>query len=153
MILTLGELGRITGATHESLTVWARAGLLVPSVRGATGTGTRQLFDWSDLCRCGLLEALHECGVKPTAMRAVLESLHEFDWEQRTHEPNAGKDVFLLVESVPERRIRTVRAPTFEEACQRRPHVLGVNLSALQRTLRGRLSKIEPPATPSRRHA
>src|SRR5437660_910852 len=138
-VFSLGELQELTGATHEAVTVWSRACLLTPSVRGAQGTGTRQLFDFSDLCRCGLLQALYDCGVKPSHMHDIMAHVRDFDWQAQPPERGSGRDWWLLIESVRLPRIRVARAATFEDASERRDHVLGVNLSGLQRTLRNRV--------------
>lgn len=146
MIYTLGDLQRLTGATRSRLTLWTKSRLLRPSVQEADGTGTRQLFDWSDLCRCMLLVSLDQCGVKPSDMRLIVSSVADYSWSAPPSEKSKGNDVLLLIESVREGRIRRARAASFKEAVKKRPHILGVNLSALQRILGSRLQSA------SRRH-
>jgi hypothetical protein len=140
-LYTLGDLERLTGATRSQLTAWTRSGLLQPSLQGAKGTGTRQLFNWSDLCTCFLLRSLYECGVKSVAMRSILNSLRDFSWPEPPPEKSVSKDLFLLVESVPLGRIYLVRATSFDKAVEKKPRVLGVNVSALQRVLWKRLQE------------
>jgi len=146
MIYALGDLQRLTGATRSRLTFWTKSRLLRPSVHEADGTGTRQLFDWFDLCRCMLLVSLDECGVKSSDMRSIVSRVADHSWAAPPPERNEENDVFLLVESVRKGRIRRSRGASFEEAVKKRPHVLGVNLSALQRILWSRVQNA------SRRH-
>jgi hypothetical protein len=118
-----------------------KGGVLRPTVRTADGTGSRQLFSWEDLCRCGLLSLLHDGGMKLDGMRAILRRVADFDWNGTPPPRNAGRDSWLIVESVPEDRIRVVHATAFAAAARRLDHVQGVNLSALQRTLHERVAR------------
>ena len=44
------EVCRIVGITYRQLDYWARTGLVEPSVRGATGSGTQRLYSSATSC-------------------------------------------------------------------------------------------------------
>jgi hypothetical protein len=139
-IFTRRDLEEVIRADRKAVAVWMKAGLLQPSVKTASGAGTRQLFDWADLCRYGLLNLLHDGAVKLDGMRSLLAHVKDFDWDAAPPDKDAGRDQWLVVESIPD-RVRVVRAAKWEEASRRLPRVMGINLSALQRTLRARLER------------
>jgi hypothetical protein len=135
-IYSLGDLVRLTDATRSRVTLWTQSGLLTPSVKRAQGTGTRQLFDWIDLCTCFLLQNLYECGERLDAMRELVSHVKDrFSWPN-SPPPAAGPSVFLLKSRD---GVRIVRGSSFEEASKNKAGVLGVNLSLLQRELWKRL--------------
>lgn len=144
LVYTVGDLQRLTGATRHCLTQWTRAGLLIPGVRLAQGTGSRQLFDWADLCSCYLLAELHEWAIKPSQMRYILDLIDRVQpWPTPPPVPRTpNQDLFLLVESIRDQEMRFVRASSFLEAVKSKPKILGVNLSALQRNLWKRLQRL-----------
>lgn len=141
-IFALGDLQRFTGATRLRLTHWTRIGLLKANVQRAAGPGTRQLFNWEDLCTCGLLASLDLWGIKPRDMKSILDHVSLANpWARPPPSPKGmGRDLWLLVDSVPD-KVRLVRAISLEEAIKRRPRdqILSINLSALQRLIWGRV--------------
>ena len=145
-IFGLGDLQRFTGATRLRLTHWTKIGLLRASVQRAAGPGTRQLFSWEDLCTCGLIACLDLWGIKPRDMKSILDRVIPVDpWALPPPNPKgAGRDLWLLVDSVPD-EARLVRAASLEEAIKRRPRdqLLSINLSGLQRVIWGRVKRKE----------
>lgn len=54
---------RIVGITYRQLDHWARIGLLKPSLRAASGSGSRRLYGYTDLLELKVIKALREAGI------------------------------------------------------------------------------------------
>ncbi len=51
------------GITYRQLDYWARTGLVVPSVRGAAGSGTQRLYGFRDILALRVVKRLIDTGV------------------------------------------------------------------------------------------
>ncbi|MSX13636.1 MAG: MerR family transcriptional regulator, partial [Actinobacteria bacterium] len=51
------------GITYRQLDYWARTGLVQPSVRGATGSGTQRLYSFRDILVLRVVKRLIDTGV------------------------------------------------------------------------------------------
>ncbi|MGV1005239.1 MAG: MerR family transcriptional regulator [Candidatus Nanopelagicales bacterium] len=63
--------------TYRQLDYWARTGLVVPSVRPATGSGTQRLYGFRDILVLKVVKRLLDTGVSLHNIRAAVEHLRE----------------------------------------------------------------------------
>jgi hypothetical protein len=54
---------RAAGITYRQLDYWARTGLVEPSVRSATGSGTQRLYGFRDILVLKVVKRLLDTGV------------------------------------------------------------------------------------------
>ena len=65
------------GITYRQLDYWARTGLVVPSVRGAAGSGTQRLYGFRDILVLRIVKRLIDTGVSLPNIRAAVDHLTE----------------------------------------------------------------------------
>jgi DNA-binding transcriptional MerR regulator len=65
------------GITYRQLDYWARTGLVVPSVRGAAGSGTQRLYGFRDILVLRVVKRLIDTGVSLPNIRAAVDHLAE----------------------------------------------------------------------------
>jgi DNA-binding transcriptional MerR regulator len=65
------------GITYRQLDYWARTGLVEPSVRPATGSGTQRLYSFRDLLMLKVVKRLLDTGVSLQQIRAAVNVLRE----------------------------------------------------------------------------
>ena len=53
------------GITYRQLDYWARTGLVDPTVRSATGSGTQRLYSFKDILLLKIIKRLLDAGVRP----------------------------------------------------------------------------------------
>ena len=63
------------GITYRQLDYWARTGLVEPTVRGATGSGTQRLYSFRDLVVLKVVKRLLDAGVSLQNIRKAIETL------------------------------------------------------------------------------
>lgn len=68
---------RAAGITYRQLDYWARTGLVEPSVRGATGSGTQRLYGFRDILVLKVVKRLLDTGVSLHQIRVAISHLHE----------------------------------------------------------------------------
>ena len=68
---------RVTGITYRQLDYWARTGLVEPSVRSATGSGTQRLYSFRDMLVLKVVKRLLDTGVSLQQIRAAVTHLRE----------------------------------------------------------------------------
>lgn len=61
--------------TYRQLDYWARTGLVVPSIRPATGSGTQRLYSFRDVLVLKIVKRLLDTGVSLANIRAAVEHL------------------------------------------------------------------------------
>ncbi len=59
------------GITYRQLDYWARTGLVMPSVRGAAGSGTQRLYGFRDILVLRIVKRLIDTGVSLPNIRAA----------------------------------------------------------------------------------
>jgi DNA-binding transcriptional MerR regulator len=72
------------GVTYRQLDYWARTGLVEPSVRGATGSGTQRLYSFRDVLLLKIIKRLLDAGVSLQQIRTAIEHLRERGTEDLT---------------------------------------------------------------------
>ena len=63
------------GISYRQLDYWARTGLVVPSVRDASGSGTSRLYSFRDLVVVKVVKRLLDAGVSLQNIRKAIEAL------------------------------------------------------------------------------
>ncbi|WP_375431883.1 MerR family transcriptional regulator [uncultured Friedmanniella sp.] len=63
------------GITYRQLDYWARTGLVVPEVRGATGSGTQRLYSFRDILILKVIKRLIDAGISLQQIRTAIDHL------------------------------------------------------------------------------
>ena len=63
------------GITYRQLDYWARTGLVEPSVRGATGSGTQRLYSFKDILLLKVIKRLLDAGISLQQIRTAVQHL------------------------------------------------------------------------------
>jgi DNA-binding transcriptional MerR regulator len=66
---------KAAGITYRQLDYWARTGLVAPSVRGATGSGTQRLYSFRDILVLKVVKRLLDTGVSLQNIRKAVDHL------------------------------------------------------------------------------
>ena len=67
----------IVGITYRQLDYWARTGLVEPSIRGASGSGTQRLYSFRDVLVLKIVKRLLDTGVSLQQIRTAAQHLRE----------------------------------------------------------------------------
>ncbi|WP_430593075.1 MerR family transcriptional regulator [Humidisolicoccus flavus] len=65
------------GITYRQLDYWARTALVVPTVRGAAGSGSQRLYSFRDILVLKLVKRLLDTGISLQQIRVAVEQLRE----------------------------------------------------------------------------
>jgi len=65
------------GITYRQLDYWARTGLVEPSVRAATGSGSQRLYGFRDILVLKVVKRLLDTGISLQQIRAAVAHLRE----------------------------------------------------------------------------
>jgi DNA-binding transcriptional MerR regulator len=68
---------RAAGITYRQLDYWARTGLVAPTIRPATGSGTHRLYSFRDILVLKVVKRLLDTGVSLQQIRTAVEALRE----------------------------------------------------------------------------
>jgi len=71
------EAARVAGITYRQLDYWARTGLVEPTVRGASGSGSQRLYGYQDILVLKVVKSLLDTGVSLQQIRAAVDQLRE----------------------------------------------------------------------------
>jgi DNA-binding transcriptional MerR regulator len=63
------------GITYRQLDYWARTGLVVPTIRSATGSGSQRLYSFKDILVLKVVKRLLDAGVSLQNIRVAVEAL------------------------------------------------------------------------------
>lgn len=63
------------GISYRQLDYWARTGLVEPSIRAATGSGSQRLYSFRDLVVLRVVKSLLEAGVSLQNIRKAIDTL------------------------------------------------------------------------------
>ncbi len=67
---------RAAGITYRQLDYWARTGLVEPSVRPASGSGSQRLYGFRDILVLKVVKRLLDTGISLQQIRSAVEFLH-----------------------------------------------------------------------------
>jgi DNA-binding transcriptional MerR regulator len=65
------------GITYRQLDYWARTGLVEPSVRPASGSGSQRLYGFRDILALKIVKRLLDAGISLQQIRIAVAYLHE----------------------------------------------------------------------------
>ena len=65
------------GITYRQLDYWARTGLVEPTVRGATGSGTQRLYSFRDILLLKVIKRLLDAGISLQQIRVAVQHLRK----------------------------------------------------------------------------
>ncbi len=65
------------GITYRQLDYWARTGLVEPTVRSATGSGTQRLYSFRDILILKVIKRLLDAGISLQQVRIAVQHLRE----------------------------------------------------------------------------
>ena len=65
------------GITYRQLDYWARTGLVEPTVRGATGSGSQRLYSFRDILILKVIKRLLDAGISLPNIRTAVQFLRE----------------------------------------------------------------------------
>jgi DNA-binding transcriptional MerR regulator len=65
------------GITYRQLDYWARTGLVEPSVRPASGSGSQRLYGFRDILVLKVVKRLLDTGISLQQIRSAVEFLHD----------------------------------------------------------------------------
>lgn len=68
---------KAAGITYRQLDYWARTGLVVPTVRGAHGSGSQRLYSFRDILVLQVVKRLLDTGVSLQQIRTAVSTLRE----------------------------------------------------------------------------
>ncbi|MEO6996697.1 MAG: MerR family transcriptional regulator [Terracoccus sp.] len=68
---------KAAGITYRQLDYWARTGIVEPSVRSATGSGTQRLYGFRDILVLKVVKRLLDTGVSLQQIRVAISHLRE----------------------------------------------------------------------------
>ena len=63
------------GITYRQLDYWARTGLVEPTVRGATGSGSQRLYSFRDILLLKVIKRLLDAGISLQQIRTAVQHL------------------------------------------------------------------------------
>ncbi|MFC8531227.1 MerR family transcriptional regulator [Nocardia sp. NPDC057227] len=66
---------QVAGITYRQLDYWARTGLVVPSVRGAAGSGSQRLYSFKDILVLKIVKRLLDAGISLQNIRIAVDHL------------------------------------------------------------------------------
>jgi DNA-binding transcriptional MerR regulator len=66
---------QIAGITYRQLDYWARTNLVVPSIRGASGSGSQRLYSFKDILVLKVVKRLLDTGVSLQNIRVAVDHL------------------------------------------------------------------------------
>jgi DNA-binding transcriptional MerR regulator len=72
---TAKQVTAITGVSYQTLNLWAKTGLVEPSIARAAGTGSERIYSFGDLIALKLAVELRKSGVTTRALRKVIDFL------------------------------------------------------------------------------
>jgi DNA-binding transcriptional MerR regulator len=72
---TAKQVVAVTGVSYQTLNLWARTGLVEPSIARAAGTGTERIYNFRDLIALKLAVELRKGGVTTRALHRVIAFL------------------------------------------------------------------------------
>jgi DNA-binding transcriptional MerR regulator len=74
---TARQVVQLTGVPYSTLNLWAKNGLVQPSVAPGTGTGSERVYSFSDLVALKVAFELRKSGVTTSSLKKVVKFLRE----------------------------------------------------------------------------
>jgi DNA-binding transcriptional MerR regulator len=94
------QVTRLTGVPYSTLNLWAKNGLVCPSIARAEGSGTERIYSFTDLVALKVAFELRKAGVTTRSLKRVVEFLRtNEDFEIPLAEARlivSGRDVIVV---------------------------------------------------------
>jgi DNA-binding transcriptional MerR regulator len=74
---TAKQVTAITGVPYQTLNLWARTGLIKPSIAQASGTGSERVYSFRDLIALRVAMELRRSGVTTKALGKIVQFLRK----------------------------------------------------------------------------
>jgi len=74
---TPGQVTRLTGVPYSTLNLWAKNGLIQPSIATGTGSGSERIYGFSDLVALRVAFELRKAGVTTRSLKQVVQFVRE----------------------------------------------------------------------------
>ena len=71
------QVCKLVGISYRQLDYWARTGLVVPSIRGAAGSGSQRLYSFKDILVLKIVKRLLDTGISLHNIRIAVDHLRE----------------------------------------------------------------------------
>lgn len=71
------QVTRLTGVPYSTLNLWAKNGLIRPSIATATGSGSERVYSFSDLVALRVAFELRKAGVTTRSLAKVVQFVRE----------------------------------------------------------------------------
>ena len=97
---TARQVVKLTGVPYSTLNLWAKNGLVQPSVAPGTGTGSERVYSFSDLVALKVAFELRRSGVTTSSLKKVVDFLRQSEhMEKPLSEARlvvSGRDVAIV---------------------------------------------------------
>ena len=94
------QVTRLTGVPYSTLNLWARKGLIRPSIDEGSGSGNERVYSFRDLIALKVAFTLRKAGVTTSSLEKLVQFLHEHEqMEQPLSEARlvvTGRDVVAV---------------------------------------------------------
>ena len=94
------QVTRLTGVPYSTLNLWAKNGLVQPSVAAGTGSGSERVYSFSDLVALRVAFALRKAGVTTRSLERVVQFVRENEGIEKPLAESrlvvSGRDVLIV---------------------------------------------------------
>jgi DNA-binding transcriptional MerR regulator len=126
---------RAAGISYRQLDYWARTGLVVPSIRDASGSGTQRLYSFRDLVVLKVVKSLLDAGVSLQNIRTAIDTL-------RAHGVEDLSGLTLISDGTTVYECRS--AEEVVDLLQGGQGVFGIAIGGACREIEGSLTRLPP---------
>lgn len=131
------QVCELVGITYRQLDYWARTGLIKPSLREASGSGSQRLYSFQDVVQLKVVKRLLDAGMSLKKIRKAMEILRR---EIDSDDPL--RDVTLLSDGT---TIYAARSATeVMDVLRRGQGVFGIAVGPVQKELEGEIRELFP---------
>src|SRR5579884_2826184 len=78
------EVIRLTGVPYSTLNLWAKKGLIVPSISDGSGSGNERIYDFSDLIALRVAFELRKAGVSTRSLQKIIDFVRKSGQEPKS---------------------------------------------------------------------
>ncbi len=121
------------GITYRQLDYWARTGLVVPEVRGASGSGSQRLYSFRDILILKVIKRLIDAGISLQQIRTAIDHLRARGAQDLTQVTLMSDGVSVFECTSDDQVIDLVRGGQ---------GVFGIALGGVWRSIEGTLSEL-----------
>lgn len=97
---TARQVVKLTGVPYSTINLWAKNGLVRPSVAQGKGTGTERVYNFSDLIALKVAFALRKSGVTTSSLKRVVDFLRRSEHMEKPLSESRlvvrGRDVAIV---------------------------------------------------------